>query len=337
VTAAKEGGPQPWPAGVATGVGSLPGTDIAEAIKTVLGELPDLPYLPELPARGPGAEIIGRSAGLLVDLPVELYAARWRVAARSGRDARRTADLRERDLDQLTEQADGYAGPLKLQFAGPWTLAASLDRATGGALLRDPGAVRELTASLAEGLAGHVAEVSRRIPGARPLLQLDEPGLPAVLAGRVPTESGFGTLRPVEPATVVEILGAVVEAVGAPVVAHCCAPDAPVGLFRSAGVVAVAVDLAMIKDLDQIGEAIDAGLGLFAGVAPATGNPPPAAQVASRVRDLWSKLGFPLGDLPDRVVVTSACGLAGATPAQARAIMKVCREAAERLLDEARS
>ncbi|WP_345628215.1 uroporphyrinogen decarboxylase/cobalamine-independent methonine synthase family protein [Rugosimonospora acidiphila] len=318
-------------------MGSLPGTDITEAIKTVLGELPELPYLPELPARGPGADMVGRSAGFLVDLPVELYAARWRMASHQGRDARRTADLLERDLDQLTEQADGYAGPLKLQCAGPWTLAASLDLPTGGAVLRDPGAVRELAASLAEGLSAHVAEVSRRVPGARLLLQLDEPSLPAVLAGRVPTESGFGALRAVEPVTAVETLETVLGSVGVPVVAHCCAPDAPIELFRSAGAVAVAVDLALATDLDQIGEAIDAGVGLFVGALPGFGDPPPAARVAARVRELWNKLGFPLGELPERVVITAACGLSGATPGQARSIIKVCREAAERLLDEARS
>ncbi len=75
----------PWPRGSATGVGSLPGIDIAEAQRTVLGELPDLPHLAELPARGPGADMIGRTAALLVELPVELYAARWRVASRPGR------------------------------------------------------------------------------------------------------------------------------------------------------------------------------------------------------------------------------------------------------------
>jgi len=72
-----------WPPGSATGMGSLPGTDIREAVRTVFGELP-LPYLPELPDRGPGADLVGRSAGLLVDLPVDLYAARWRVVGRAG-------------------------------------------------------------------------------------------------------------------------------------------------------------------------------------------------------------------------------------------------------------
>ena len=62
----------PWPAGVATGIGSLPGTDIAEAQRVVFGELPELPHLAELPERGPGADMLGRSAGFLVELPVQL-------------------------------------------------------------------------------------------------------------------------------------------------------------------------------------------------------------------------------------------------------------------------
>ncbi len=39
----------------------MPGTDPAEAVRIVAGELPDFPYLP---ARGRGADLIGRTAGL---------------------------------------------------------------------------------------------------------------------------------------------------------------------------------------------------------------------------------------------------------------------------------
>src|SRR5687767_1647051 len=106
----------------------------------VFGELADLPHLPELPARGPGAEMTGRGAGLLADLPVELYAGRWRVTARAGRDLRRTRDILQRDLDALTDAGDGYTGPVKVQAAGPWTLAATLDLPVGGRVLHDHGA-----------------------------------------------------------------------------------------------------------------------------------------------------------------------------------------------------
>ncbi|RKN49430.1 methionine synthase [Micromonospora endolithica] len=327
----------PWPAGAATGIGSLPGTDIAEAQRVVLGELPALPHLPELPARGPGADLIGRTAGLLAELPVELYAGRWRVAPRPGRDLRRARDLMERDLDQLAEQAEEYAGPVKVQVGGPLTLAASLELPIGGRLLRDPGAVRDLTGSLAEGVRGHVAAVRRRLPRASVLLQVDEPSLPTVLAGRVPTESGLGVYRPMGSDVARSLLRTVVDAAGVPVVVHCCAPDLPLELIRSAGAVGVALDLETLTDLDPLGEAIDAGLGLLAGAAPtrapSAGRAPTSAEVADRVRRVWDRLGFPPRRLAEQVVVTPACGLAGATEAYARAVLAACRDAGRRLAE----
>src|SRR5690606_8774660 len=53
---------QPPPFGPATGIGSLPGGDVREAAKTVTGSFEDFPHIPELPARGPGADMIGRTA-----------------------------------------------------------------------------------------------------------------------------------------------------------------------------------------------------------------------------------------------------------------------------------
>jgi len=327
----------PWPAGAATGIGSLPGADIAEAQRIVFGELPDLPHLAELPDRGPGADMIGRSAGFLVDLPVQLYAGRWQMAPRPGQDLRRTADLLERDLDQLTDQGDGFAGTIKLQSAGPWTLAAGLDLQIGGRLLRDPGAVRDLTDSLAEGLRRHVDEVHKRLPHASLLVQLDEPSLPTVLAGQVPTESGLGAYRPIDAIDASSALRAVVEAAGVPVVVHSCAPSVPLQVVRDSRAAAVALDLSLLKDLDPLGEAIEAGLGLFAGAAPtrpaADGRPPDSKQIAERVRTVWTRLGFPAERLAQQVVVTPACGLAGATEPYARAVLTACREAGRRLAD----
>lgn len=333
----------PWPEGAATGVGSLPGTDIGEALRSVLGELPDLAYLPELPARGPGAEMIGWSAGLLVDLPVELYVGQWRVASTPGQDARRTADLLARDLDELTSQAGDFDGVFKVQVAGPWTLAASLDLPIGGRLLRDVGAVRDLAASLAEGVAAHVAAVRARMPRATVVVQLDEPSLPTVLAGRVPSESGFSALRAVEASVAADRLGSVISKAGAPVVVHCCASDVPIPLLRQAGAAAIGLDLALVKDLDPLGEAIDAGVGLFAGAARASAtnrvsaadDELRSAAVAGRVRDVWQRLGFPLSRLPVQVVVTPACGLADNSMSRAREVMRACRDAARRLADDA--
>ena len=328
----------PWPAGSATGIGSMPGADVAEAQRIVLGELPGLPHLVELPDRGPGADLLGRAAGFLVDLPVQLYAGRWQVAPRPGRDLRRTADLLERDLDQLTEQAEGYAGPVKVQSAGPWTLAAGIDLPIGGRLLRDPGAVRDLTDSLAEGLRRHVAEIRKRVPRAEVLLQLDEPSLPAVIAGRIPSESGLSAYRAVDGPAAATALRTVVQAAGVPVVVHSCAADVPVPVIRDAGAAALSLDLSLLgTDLDPLGEALDAGLGLFAGAVPtrtpAAGGKPSGKETAERVRALWQRLGFPVTRLPAQVVVTPACGVAGAPVWYARAALEACREAGRRLAE----
>src|SRR5882672_11182540 len=91
--------PFPWPAGSATGIGSMPGTD-------------------------PGADLTGRTAALLIDMPVETTPAGWKLADRPGRDQRRAADLLAADLDAAQEAADAWTGPFKVQVCGPWTLAA---------------------------------------------------------------------------------------------------------------------------------------------------------------------------------------------------------------------
>jgi len=328
----------PWPVGSATGLGSLPGTDIAEAQRLIFGELPELPHLAELPDRGPGADMIGRSAGFLVELPVQIYAGRWQVAPRPGKDLRRTIDLLERDLDQLSEQGDRFTGTFKLQAAGPWTLAASIDLLIGGRLLRDQGAVRDLTDSLAEGLRRHVADVQKRMPRATILLQLDEPSLPTVIAGHVPTESGLSVYPAVDGPDAATGLRTIVETVGVPVIIHCCAPDVPLQVVRDAGAAGVALDLSLLpRDLDPMGEFIEAGFGLFAGAAPtqppSAGRGPSSAKIADRIRTLWSQLGFPPRRLPEQVVVTPTCGLAGASDQYVRAALKGCTEAARRLAE----
>jgi hypothetical protein len=149
----------------------------------------------------------------------------------------------------------------------------------------------------------------------------------------VPTESGFGTLRSVAEPRARDGLAQVIEAVAVPVVVHCCAPGAPVALLRAAGAAGIALDLSLSPALDPLGEAIDAGLRLFAGAFPGVGAPPPAKRVAESLAELWHKLGFPPGLLAARVVVTPACGQAGATPVDARAALTACREAALRLRD----
>jgi methionine synthase II (cobalamin-independent) len=326
------------PTGLATGIGSLPGDDIDASMALVFDELPDLPHLPELPARGPGSDLIGRTATALTDLPVDLQPAGWRLVDRAGMDQRRGRDRLSMDLDAIVPVAGtAYDGRLKVQLAGPWTLAAGIDLPRGGRVVRDRGAVRDLAASLAETVREHLDQVGRRVPGARLVLALDEPSLPIVLAGRVRTESGFGTLKAPEPATVRDVLREVVAAAGdVPVVVHCCAPDVPIRLLGEAGAAAVSIDACSSRpDRDALGEAVEAGLALWLGVVPALGPgvPPTPRAVADQVRRLWGELGFAPEQLPETVAITPACGLAGASPGWVRSAYRVLRQAALALVE----
>ncbi|GAB2922836.1 methionine synthase [Rhodococcus aerolatus] len=312
-----------------TAVGSWPGVDALAAATVVTGELGALPHLVELPARGVGADLVGRAGALLVDLPLEVVASGWRTAERPGRDGRRAHALLREDLDALEEALErgGHTPPaVKVQAAGPWTLAAAVELRTGHRVLTDPGAVRELAASLAEGVAGHVAEVARRV-GAPVVLQLDEPGLRAVLDGTVPTVTGMGNVGAVPDGRVVEVLRTVVDAAtaaGASVAVHSCAGPVPLGLLRAAGAAAVGLDLTTGRtlaaaELDGVGEALEAGTALVLGLVPplAPTAPPGLAELAAPALRLLDGLGIDRAVLA-RQWVSPGCGLAGASQEWAR-------------------
>ena len=353
----------PWPDASFTGVGSWPGEDPDEAMRTLSGELPDLLHLPELPDRGGGADMIGRTGGLLVEFPVEVQPSAWRVADTPGRDLARATSLMSYDLDALTEHAHGYTGTLKIQVAGPWTLAASVELRNGQRLASDPGACRDLAESHREGVLAHLAEVRRRVPGARVLVQVDEPSLTAVLLGSLPTASGLGRVRAVDRVKVESVLRELftaLEEAGAVPAAHSCAANPPIDLLRRSGARALSVNaLLLTRDHDDaIGTAVEAGVGLLLGVVPSSDAPPAqtseppgattargplrsprmsdAAATVDPVRELWNRLGITPDLLSRAVVTTPTCGLAGATPGYARAALDAVRAGARVLRDEPR-
>ena len=309
-----------------------------------LGGAPGVPYLPELPARGVGADMAGRGLALLVDLVAEVAPSGWRVADRPGRDHGRALSHLRRDLDDLEELTQGYAGPLKVQAVGPWTLAATVELKHGDKFLADRGACRDLAESLAQGVVEHLAELRRRVPGAKLVLQLDEPALPGVLRGSVPTASGFGQLRAVEEQVARQTLQQVIDVVAksaadeVPVVLHCCAPDVPFDTLRGAGASAIALDWSLLRTRqdETIAELVEAGVGLYAGVVPSLD---PATAVPLKYQDIVDsiltlrRVGLSARQLADVVTVTPSCGMAGASPQWAGRAQQLCMDAAQALAD----
>lgn len=322
----------------------MPGTDAAEAAAVVVGELPDFPYLPELPARGLGADMFGRTAAMLVDLAVELVPSGYRVTPRPGHEHRRAVDLLRWDLDALEKAVQDAGAPpavIKTQLAGPWTLAAGIELARGHRVLTDRGAVRDFAESLVEGVTAHAAELASRTE-ASVVVQLDEPMLPEVLAGSLPTASGYGAVPAVPEPEARELLASVIErlaqATGSPVIVHCCARRPPVRLLHSAGAGGIALDATGLDGnelLDEIGEAWDAGVVLLLGLVPAL-EPPEAVglrELARPALELTDRLGFNRSILAERAAVTSTCGFAGASTAWMRQAMTQARDLARAFVE----
>lgn len=335
---------------LATGIGSMPGGEVAspeadnaraytEAVRVVLGELPDLPHVPELPGRGAVASMTGRALAVVAELGADLQPAGWRLTDRSGIDQRRARSLLAQDLDTVEELSQGFAGTFKTQIAGPWTLAATVEKPRGDKILSDHGARRELAQALAEGVRTHVADLRRRVPSAaRLVVQVDEPALAAVLAGRVPTASGFGRHRSVDlpeaSGLLAEVLAVITDAGAEPWV-HSCAPGVPWDLVRGAGARGLLVDLSQVDAAatDHLAEHLEAGGVVGFGVVPSTD---PAGAVSDRtfteqVLRWCDMVGLDAEELGDQVIVMPACGLAGASGAWARRALEVAATTARNL------
>ncbi len=336
----------------ATGIGSLPGTHADEATRIVAGELPVMPHLVELPARGPGADMIGRTMSLLAllaqDMSVETTPAGWRFADSPGRAMRRAASWLSEDCDAAEQHYQG-AATVKIQVCGPWTLAASVEMRNGHKAIRDPGACREMAMALADAVSQHVSDIQRRLPGSHVIVQIDEPSLPSVLAGGVTTVSGIATYRSVDVAVATGHLKKSVEAataLGAQAWIHCCAANPPIDVMRRAGATGISLDLSLLTPatVTDVGEAIDNHTTLALGVLPGVAEP--GTDTASAVR-LWGeqsarvalerihRWGFGVEEIADRIVLTPACGLASAQPMWVRVAYAALRESGRLIREDA--
>lgn len=336
----------------ATALGNWPGTDPVEAARISLGELgdPHLPHLIELPDRGVGSDAVGRTAGMLVELPVDVQPFGWRFVDRPGADHRRAVSALSTDINVLADVAgalDSSPAALKLQIVGPMSLAAALHLHYGERALLDHGARRDIADSLAAGLAAHVGKVAAAVPGAALTLQIDEPDAAPALAGTIPTASGYRTLRSIPKEELRQMWTMMVAAarsagVGS-VVFNLAGGHAEKDAWRTSletalgsGADGVAVPLARLDTghWEQLAEAVEAGQQLWASLVPVAGTAdlPQVSRLVEQVTRPWHGVGLPPASLAN-VRITPADGLAAVTPEAARAILTRATDTARALND----
>ena len=311
---------------------------MVEALRMVLETTPDVVALPELPARGVGADMIGRTAAMLSGLGVDLQPAGWRLTDNSGADHRRALSLLRRDLDDLEEHTQGYDGIVKFAVAGPWTMAALVERPRGDKVLADHGARRELAQSLAAGVGDLLDELRRRLPTVTWWLQVDEPLLTAVLAGGIDTASSWSKHRAVDPAGAAELLdlfSGLAETTG---VHWCGRPNLNVMQRTDFGAAAVEVTALVGDDLDGLSQWLESGRQVWWGAVP-TDQPDQLASIdsaADRLYRLFEVLGLD-ADVLLAGLVTPACGLgtwsAGPAREALRHAVRVAEVVTERVHD----
>ena len=327
----------------ATGIGSWPGTSARQAAEVVVGELGSaLAHIVELPVRGVGADPIGRAGALLIDVPIDTGPRGYRLVPRPGAVTRRAASLLGEDVDALEEAWEkaglrGSGRPVKVQAPGPVTLAAELELANGHRAITDAGATRDLAASLAEGVAAHRDRLARRLD-TTVLVQLDEPALADAVAGRLTGVTGVTPVPAVEEASAVALLDGCAAAIspdGPGVLVHLRAAELPWSVLQRSAIAAASIDATALTDIDYdgIGEFVDSGRTVVLGLLPATApsRAPSAEQIAAAAAGITDRIGFPRAVLADRIGVSPAGGLAGATLGWARTAVGLVQQAAAML------
>ena len=318
--------------GACTGVGSLPHRSVHDAAAFALREY-DVPAIPTLPRRSPaegmiaqalvgiGGVTLGQYGSIAVDADHLDPAAA--VETDIGHDA--YGGLRAFLADAAARQ---LRGPVKWQFTGPVTLGAALTRVgvpAERAFVVAAAAVRAHVAAIA-------TAVAEALPASPQIVWLDEPWFGDLMS------PGF----PIAPDPAIDLLStamAMLEPV-ATVGVHCCA-DADVASLLAAGPAMLSIPLEprLVDVAGYLTRFLEEGGRIAWGVIPTDG---PIAVTVERpwrlLSEVWCELvnrGCDPVELRRRSLVTPACGLGLHTPTVAERVVRLGREIARKINDQA--
>ena len=314
---------------LATAIGSLPHTHPGDAAQLVLRVHPRFPAAPQLPARTPLEGIVAQWARALPEVSVHPDGS---ISVHGTGNAPPVAvfddDAHAGLLAFLDAAASAEAVPprVKVQIAGPLTLGMALKHCGVPArqAFRRGGEAARAWAIAVEEL------VQARLPHSALVLFFDEP---ALVAWR-----SYDT--PIEHEAAVDVLSGALAAPACPTGVHVCGPgDVRLALEAGPQVLGVEVAPTLVDDADTLARHLDADGWIAWGAVP-TDRP-----VGESFEPLWRALvgvwceltrrGCDPIRLRTQSVVTPACGLAGHGATQAEHALRLARELADRVHDQA--
>ncbi len=316
-------------AGLATGIGSLPHTDAHAAAELVLRVTPDLPAVPQLPARDPREGLIAQWALALPEVEVHADGSLSVPGGAPSREAPhcRLDDFAHGGLAAFVELA-AAAPParVKVQVTGPLTLG----RALAGAGMPAQRAYRRALEAVHEWARVLEAHLRLRLPATSLVLFFDEPAL-----------ADFrGDDAPLDREAAVDLLSAALAAPDCITGVHVCG-DGDLGVALEAGpdVVGVEVRADLVERAVALSRFLDGEGWIAWGAIPSHGPVGDSADPYWRaIALLWCELtrrGCDPLRLRSRGLVTPACGLAGHGVSQAERALRLACELGERVHDQA--
>jgi hypothetical protein len=319
-----------FPAGLSTGIGSLPHDDPREAALFALEAHPRLPAAPSLPKRSPTEGMVAQAAwgipGVMVLADGSLLVDEGAIdpaqpLVDGGVGGEPFVALRV-FLDAL--ENSGRVGPFKLQLTGPVTLGLALHAVGVDPERAFAVAAKAVTARIEATLSA----ARRAAPGATPVLFLDEPGLTAAL------HPGF----PLELESALDLVSSAMALVEASAIAglHCCGrADWQAVLQAGPQILSLPVGAGAIEHAGALAGFMERGGWVAWGAVPTDGPLTMAGDVLwRRLWAEWDELAAAGCDprlLRQRAIITPACGLAGFEVRQAERVSALAATLAQRL------
>lgn len=328
----------------ATGIGSVPFTDIPATCNGILQEAPRMPFWPQFPRRSPvedmsiqfsegmpllSADLEKRSLTIASDTPradalVAFYDRFMSHDVEAFAVSREYAPGLYRMEEVLAGRPAEAGAFFKGQTVGPVTFAAGIRDTNGTSVLHNPELLEALTHALAIKARWQVGRLAAS--GRRPVLFLDEPYL-----------SGFGSaFSPIQRETVIELLHTVIDYLRTHtetlIGIHCCG-NTDWSMILEAAPDIVNFDAFEHLDYfllypDQIRKFLLAGGAVAWGIVPTSPAVMEATfdSLASRLQKGLAYLeekGIDRGLLAQRSLMTPACGMGSMSEPEARRAMEL--------------